>query len=247
MTPSGITTYEGGIIPGHCVQVRQLDDTVISSHCLPEYQQTSFPPAPRYPRHLSLTFRPRAGEGPGVSYFTVPAVSGGGHYRVRTSIEQGHPDYVLLIATPLTGAEGTLHRLFLIELVATGAVLAVLAALALWLVGLGLRPLVAMGETAKAITQGDLSRRVEQVDEKTEIGRLGLLLNTMLSQIETRVPGARGVGAEAAAVRRRRLARAPHAGRPRSARTRSSSRAAPPSGRRTSSARCSASGSRPSG
>ncbi len=185
VTPSGITTYEGGIIPGHCVQVRQLDDTVISSHCLPEYQQTSFPPAPRYPKHLSLTFRPRAGEGPGVSYFTVPSVSGSGHYRVRTSIEQGHPDYVLLIATPLTGAEGTLHRLFLIELVATAAVLAVLAALALWLVGLGLRPLVAMGETAKAITQGDLSRRVEQVDEKTEIGRLGLLLNTMLSQIET--------------------------------------------------------------
>jgi two-component system OmpR family sensor kinase len=119
-----------------------------------------------------------------VSYFTVAAVSGGGHYRVRSSIEQGQPDYVLLIATPLTGAEGTLHRLFLIELVVTGAVLAVLAGLALWLVGLGLRPLVAMGETAKAITQGDLSRRVEQVDEKTEIGRLGVLLNTMLSQIE---------------------------------------------------------------
>jgi two-component system OmpR family sensor kinase len=184
VTPTGITTYGGGIIPGDWIQLRQLNDRVMSSRCLPEFQETKCPPAPKYPAHLLLPFKPTPGVGPGVRYFTVAAVSGGGHYRVRSSIEQGQPDYVLLIATTLTGAEGTLHRLVLIEVVATAAVLAVLAVLALWLVGLGLRPLVAMGETAKAITQGDLSRRVEQTDEKTEIGRLGSLLNTMLSQIE---------------------------------------------------------------
>jgi two-component system OmpR family sensor kinase len=183
-SPDAITTYQGGILPGHCVQLRQLDDEVISARCLPQYQQTSAPPAPRYPRHLSLPLQRHEGKPPGVTYFTVPAVKGGGHYRVRSSIEQGQPDYVLLIATPLTSAEGTLHRLLVIELVVTGAVLAVLAGLGLWLVGLGLRPLTAMGETATAIAGGDLSRRVDQVDDKTEIGRLGRLLNTMLGQIE---------------------------------------------------------------
>jgi two-component system OmpR family sensor kinase len=180
-----ISTYQGGILPGHCIQVRQLDDEVTSARCLPEFQQTKLPPPPRYPRHLSLPTEARGGgEAPGVTHFTVPAVRGGGHYRVRSSIEQGKPDYVLLIATPLTGQEGTLHRLLVIELVVTGVVLAVLAGLALWLVGLGLRPLTAIGETAGAIAGGDLSRRVENVDEKTEIGRLGRLLNTMLGQIE---------------------------------------------------------------
>jgi two-component system, OmpR family, sensor kinase len=176
---AAITTYQGGILPGHCVQVRQLDDEVTSSRCLPEFLQTSLPPPPRYPKHLDL---PTGGAG--VTYFTVPAVTGGGHYRVRSAIEQGHPNYVLLIATPLTSAEGTLHRLLVIELVVTAVVLVALAALALWLVGLGLRPLTAIGDTATAIAGGDLSRRVENVDEKTEIGRLGRVLNTMLGQIE---------------------------------------------------------------
>jgi two-component system OmpR family sensor kinase len=41
-----------------------------------------------------------------------------------------------------------------------------------------------MGATAGAIAAGDLSRRVEPADERTEIGRLGIALNTMLAQIE---------------------------------------------------------------
>jgi two-component system OmpR family sensor kinase len=184
VSPDAITTYEGGIIPGYCVEVRQLSDRVISSRCLPQHQQAASPPGPRYPGHLSLPARQGARTGAGVLYFTVPAVAGGGHYRVRSSIEHGHPDYVLLIATSLAGAESTLHRLFLIELVVTAAVLAVLAVLGLWLVGFGLRPLAAIGETATAIARGDLSRRVEQADDKTEIGQLGQLLNTMLGQIE---------------------------------------------------------------
>ena len=42
-----------------------------------------------------------------------------------------------------------------------------------------------MGETAGAIAAGDLTRRVEPADERTEVGRLGMALNTMLSHIET--------------------------------------------------------------
>ena len=53
------------------------------------------------------------------------------------------------------------------------------------LVRRGLRPLEDIAGTADAITAGDLSRRVEPADEQTEVGRLGLALNTMLGRIES--------------------------------------------------------------
>ncbi|MGZ4200909.1 MAG: sensor histidine kinase, partial [Thermoleophilaceae bacterium] len=63
-------------------------------------------------------------------------------------------------------------------------VLLALAALAWWVVRLGLRPLDRMGAVAGAIAAGDLSRRVTPANERTEVGRLGLALNGMLAQIE---------------------------------------------------------------
>src|SRR4029079_6919350 len=54
----------------------------------------------------------------------------------------------------------------------------------MWVVRIGLRPLETMGETAGAIAAGDLSRRVEPADDRTEIGQLGASLNAMLAQIE---------------------------------------------------------------
>src|SRR5579872_5429768 len=41
-----------------------------------------------------------------------------------------------------------------------------------------------MTTTAGAIAGGDLSRRVEEVESHTEVGRLGVALNTMLTEIE---------------------------------------------------------------
>ena len=67
----------------------------------------------------------------------------------------------------------------------TAAVLVAIALLGLWVVRLGLRPLAEIEQTAGAIAAGDLSRRVERADERTEVGRLGLALNAMLSQIES--------------------------------------------------------------
>ncbi len=49
---------------------------------------------------------------------------------------------------------------------------------------LGLRPLAAIERTADAIAAGDLSHRVERAEPRTEVGRLGLALNTMLDRIE---------------------------------------------------------------
>ncbi|MBV9524215.1 MAG: HAMP domain-containing histidine kinase [Candidatus Dormibacteraeota bacterium] len=57
--------------------------------------------------------------------------------------------------------------------------------LATWLlVRRGLRPLERMASTARTIVASDLGRRVEPSSETTEVGRLGLALNTMLSQLE---------------------------------------------------------------
>jgi two-component system OmpR family sensor kinase len=44
-----------------------------------------------------------------------------------------------------------------------------------------------MGRTASAIAAGDLSKRVAQTDERTEVGRLGTALNSMLAHIESAV------------------------------------------------------------
>jgi two-component system OmpR family sensor kinase len=65
------------------------------------------------------------------------------------------------------------------------AVLAAVGLMARFLVRRGLRPLEDIGQTAGAIAAGDLSRRVEQADDKTEVGRLGSALNGMLGQIES--------------------------------------------------------------
>ena len=62
--------------------------------------------------------------------------------------------------------------------------LAAVLLLGLWLVRVGLRPLGRIEHTAAAIAGGDLSQRVENDDPRTEVGRLGGALNTMLGQIE---------------------------------------------------------------
>jgi two-component system, OmpR family, sensor kinase len=91
----------------------------------------------------------------------------------------------LVVAVPTRDVVQTLHRLVFIELVASGAVLAAVGVLALVVVRAGLRPLEDIGTTAGAIAAGDLSRRVERAEPRTEVGRLGLSLNAMLSQIQS--------------------------------------------------------------
>ena len=136
------------------------------------------------PTHVSLPAQPNTPERRPRRFFTVPATSGSGRYRVRASEEAQHPGYLLLIAQPLRAEDSTLHRLFLIELLVTAVVLAALAALALWIIRISLRPLRRIEQTAAAITAGDLSRRVEYADPQTEVGRVGSALNTMLDRIE---------------------------------------------------------------
>ena len=121
--------------------------------------------------------------GSGARFFTVDAREGGERYRVRASpVSHGG---MLVVARSLADVDATLRRLLVVMLVVTALVLAALATVALWVVRLGLRPLSDIGATAALIAEGDLSRRVERAEPRTEVGRLGLALNTMLGQIES--------------------------------------------------------------
>ena len=140
------------------------------------------PPRPVLPPGLPGSGGP--GEGT-TTYFTT--LSSGPSYRaiaIAATMAQGQVPGTFIVAIPLTDVEGTLHRLLLVELAVAAAVVAGVGALGWWLVRLGLRPLDRMAETAGAIAGGDLSRRVEPDDARTEVGRLGRALNTMLRQIE---------------------------------------------------------------
>jgi two-component system OmpR family sensor kinase len=138
---------------------------------------------PRLPTTIRVADHPNA-HGERTAYLTVSSRNHEDEYRVRASIEPQSPDSVLFVATSLGGVNSTLHRLLFIELLATAAVLAALAALGLWVVRFALRPLREIELTAEAITAGDLSRRIEHPDPRTEVGRVGSALNAMLDRIE---------------------------------------------------------------
>jgi len=89
-----------------------------------------------------------------------------------------------VFAMPLRDVDQTLGRLTLVEAGVTAAVLLATGLLAWFLIGVGLRPLRKMEASAGAIVAGDLSRRIDHPDSRTEVGRLGLALNTMLARIE---------------------------------------------------------------
>jgi two-component system OmpR family sensor kinase len=88
------------------------------------------------------------------------------------------------IALSLRDVDQNLHHLLFVEGAVFLAVLITLALLAWWVVNLGLKPIHEMEETAGKIADGDLSQRVDIVDQNTEVGRLGIAFNQMLEQIE---------------------------------------------------------------
>src|SRR6476620_8371554 len=60
-----------------------------------------------------------------------------------------------------------------------------------------LRPLVEVEQTAAAIADGELDRRIPQRDPRTEVGRLSLALNGMLAQIQRAVASSEASAAHA--------------------------------------------------
>lgn len=176
---------EDATVPNDCVEIRTGTGAVYRNwNCGRPFPGAKAASPPNVPREISLPAHANTSEGDHVRFITVSSTDGEMRYRVRASIEGDFPNYVLLIAAPLSSEDNTLHRLLLIELLVTAAVLGAMVALSLWIIRIGLRPLREIEATAAAITAGDLSHRVDVEDERTEVGRVGSAINEMLGRIE---------------------------------------------------------------
>ena len=138
---------------------------------------TTTPPHPILPAKL-----PNAG--PDKPTFLYTGGSDATQYRVLVESVDGFGGDLIVVGIPLGGVQSTLGQLLTLEALSGSLVLLATALLSLWILRIGLSPLEKMGSTASAIAAGDLTRRVSPATSQTEIGRLGLALNAMLSQIE---------------------------------------------------------------
>jgi two-component system OmpR family sensor kinase len=91
----------------------------------------------------------------------------------------------VMVASNLEDVETTIGRLQVIEVSVGLLVLVLLGVLGYLVVRSSLRPLTHVEATAAAIAGGDYSRRVPELDPRTEVGRLARAFNAMLGQIES--------------------------------------------------------------
>jgi signal transduction histidine kinase len=122
---------------------------------------------------------------------TVGAARGDGRWRVVSTADVFRPgpgaqtvSGTIIIGVDVTSIYRTLGELTIIDLIVSAALLFVLAALGITVIRSSMRPLRDIEQTAEAIAAGDLGRRVPERDPRTEVGRLGRSLNTMLAHIE---------------------------------------------------------------
>jgi two-component system OmpR family sensor kinase len=92
---------------------------------------------------------------------------------------------ILVVGMDMGSVNTTLGWLGRIDLLVGVIVVVALAVVGVAIVRASLRPLDDIEQTARAIAAGDLSRRVPDLDPRTEVGRLGRSLNRMLAQIES--------------------------------------------------------------
>ncbi|MFF2777492.1 ATP-binding protein [Streptomyces sp. NPDC058052] len=90
-----------------------------------------------------------------------------------------------VVALPLDTVDGATTKLLWLSLALGVAVAAGVVVLGNGAVRLGLRPLTHVERTAQHITDGALELNVPVTDPDTEVGRLGLALNTMLDRLRT--------------------------------------------------------------
>ncbi|MFE9767939.1 ATP-binding protein [Streptomyces sp. NPDC005808] len=113
---------------------------------------------------------------------TVPATSGDTRWRIV--LRKGTDGMKAVVALPLATIDGATSKILYLDgtvlaLTVTGVVL-----FGRWVVRLGLLPLTRMERTAQGITDGDLDLRLPDTDARTETGRLGRVLNTMLERLQ---------------------------------------------------------------
>ena len=113
---------------------------------------------------------------------TVHATTGDGRWRLL--LREGPNGMKAVVALPLTTIDGATSKILyldgtLLALTVTGVVI-----LGRWVVRLGLLPLTRMERTAQDITAGNLDLRLPDTGARTETGRLGRVLNTMLERLQ---------------------------------------------------------------
>jgi two-component system OmpR family sensor kinase len=121
--------------------------------------------------------------GPGEHAYFSASSDGGPRYRVlaQRSIDG---QVVQVVGTARNDVDDTIHRLVLVEIAATAAIVTVLALVTFWVIRLGVRPVKRMTTAASGIAAGDLSERVPEAPAGTEAGELGVALNQMLGRLE---------------------------------------------------------------
>jgi len=90
----------------------------------------------------------------------------------------------VFVAQSLSGVDETSNRLRIIFVFIGLIALFLIAFASRMVIKIGLRPLVAVEETAEKIAAGDLSARLPDAKPDTEVGRLVSSLNAMLARIE---------------------------------------------------------------
>ena len=169
--PAGAPGPPPELPPGIYGEIRNQRGGVVDR--TPSFGQSK----PELPARVPVSSSPASAD-----VFTVP---GTGSSDFRAAAFSPGPGFgTVVAAVSLQDVNQTLSHLRLVGGIVTAAVLAALAALAWWVIRVGLRPLERMQQTANAIAAGDMSARVETTDERTEVGRLGAALNSMLGQIE---------------------------------------------------------------
>lgn len=173
--PSSGTSFD----PGTITELIGADGKIVAACGVQSFGTLASNSAPELPKSL-----PNAGTDNPAPPFTVAGSGEVSQYRMTDWPENSFGGQFVVFAIPLTPVQSTLSQLLLLESLVGLAVLGAIALLALLIITIGLRPLQRMGGVAADIAAGDLTRRVEPATPKTEIGRLGLALNGMLSQIE---------------------------------------------------------------
>jgi signal transduction histidine kinase len=115
--------------------------------------------------------------------FTADAAGEPGH-SWRVLVRPGHDGGHVLIAYNIDALNSTVTRLEVADAAAGAVAIVILAAMGLPLIRVGLKPLARIEDAAEAIAAGDLSRRIDRPAADTEVGRLAVVLNTMLGRIE---------------------------------------------------------------
>jgi signal transduction histidine kinase len=93
--------------------------------------------------------------------------------------------YILVVGQSASNDATQVRGFIIAELITGTALIALLALGGEWLIGRGLEPLDDMTKTADEITtRGDLSARMPETDDQTEVGKLGSSINTMLDRIQ---------------------------------------------------------------